>query len=189
MAAKKKKPTGYDLCVAELKKSPKIEYAKVKEKADKKKIALFPIVYGRAKLALGLVPTKPRGGKKKATRKATTTRRRSGPGRAKSNPAGGSKSDRIRKLLGSGMSGPEIAKKVGCSVNLVYVVKAKTDVRNTRGKRGPGRLRKTTATRGPGRPRKVAALGSLEDVLAGITELQGERDQLRKALGQINGVV
>ncbi len=155
--AAKKKPSPMDFIVAALKKNKNVAYATVKEKADKQKISLFPVVYGRAKAALGLVPTKPRRAKKKAAtgakrgpgrprKKVTATRRRDGQGRAKGSRTGGSKSDRIRKFLGSGMTGPEIAKKVGCSVNLVYAVKTKTGVTNTRSKRGPRRPRKATAT-------------------------------------------
>src|SRR6188474_1238499 len=37
---------------------------------------------------------------------------------------GNSKSDQVRALLAKGMSAGDIAKKVGCSTNLVYVVKS-----------------------------------------------------------------
>src|SRR5262245_29759864 len=49
---------------------------------------------------------------------------------------GSSKSDQVRALLATGMSAPDIAKKVGCSTNLVYVIKS---TMKSKGKRGAGR--------------------------------------------------
>ena len=73
MAAKKTSPM--DFIVAALKKNKKVSYADIKKAADKKKLVIYPIMYGRAKLLLGLV--KP--GKKKAAKKAA----KRAPGRPK----------------------------------------------------------------------------------------------------------
>jgi len=81
MATKKGKQA-YDFAVAALKKNKKVEFATVRDAAEKKGMTLFPIVYGRAKAALGLVPVAKYGtGKaaKKNKRKANETAR--GPGR------------------------------------------------------------------------------------------------------------
>lgn len=54
MATKKSNPA-MDFLVAELKKSRKAAYADIKAKADKKKLKLYPIMYGRAQALLGIV--------------------------------------------------------------------------------------------------------------------------------------
>jgi len=83
MAAKKNK-AGMDLIVAALKRNPKISYAAVKESASKKRLTIYPIMYGRAKALLGLVPVSARGSKKKAAKRGPGRPRkvgRRGPGR------------------------------------------------------------------------------------------------------------
>lgn len=65
-----------------------------------------------------------------------------------------SKSDQVRDLLATGVSVADIAKKVGCTPNLVYVINAHAKA----GKRGPGR------------PPKVKAAASGLDGLAGILD-------------------
>src|SRR5687767_15511713 len=49
---------------------------------------------------------------------------------------GNSKSSQVRALLATGMSAADIAKKVGCSTNLVYVVKSTSG--GAKGKRANG---------------------------------------------------
>ncbi len=119
--------------------------------------------------------------KKKSTRKKRTKKAsRRGPGRPKG--SGASKSDRVRALLGSGMSVAEIAAKVGCTTNLVYIVK---------GKRGKPKTR-----RGPGRPRKARAVAKarpattgFEGLVDSVRAIERERDQLKKALQTISAAV
>ena len=169
--AAKKKPSALDLCLAELKKNKNVAYANVKAKADKKRIKLYPVTYGRAKAMLGLVKVAKRG-TGKAAKKAAKSKRAATktPGRPKGTAAGGSKSDQIRKLLRSGLSAGEIAKKVRCSVNLVYAVKSAS--KKTK-KRGTGRPKGSKTRRGPGRPRKRAsAIGDLRSLISGLQELQ-----------------
>ncbi len=84
MAAKKNTKPGYDFIVASLKKDKKVSYADIAAAAKKKGLAVYPIMYGRAKAALGLVPSKPRGSKKKKVGRPAGRR---GPGRPRKNPA------------------------------------------------------------------------------------------------------
>lgn len=83
----------------------------------------------------------------------------------------------MRDLLATGMSVADIAKKVGCTPNLVYVINAHAKA----GKRGPGR------------PPKVKAAASGLDGLAGILDAVKNRDrqrvQLRAALEKIQAVL
>jgi hypothetical protein len=64
MATKKSSPA-MQFVVAALKKNPKADYAEVRETATRKGLTIYPIMYGRAKALLGLVPISPRGSKKK----------------------------------------------------------------------------------------------------------------------------
>lgn len=79
MAAKKTSPA-MDFIVQQLQKDPDVAYRDIAAGADKKGLEVFPIMYGRAKAMLGLVPTAPRGqGKKKRAAKAA---KKAGGGRA-----------------------------------------------------------------------------------------------------------
>jgi hypothetical protein len=60
MAAKKASPA-MDFIVEYLKKNKKAAYADVKAAADSKKLAIFPIMFGRAQALLGYVKMRPRG--------------------------------------------------------------------------------------------------------------------------------
>ena len=97
-------------------------------------------------------------------------------GKAGSRATGSSKSDQVRALLATGMSAADIAKKVGCTVNLVYVIRSKM---GQAGKRGPGR------------PRKVSTSGmdGLEGIVAAVKNTERERTQLRGALEKIQAVL
>ena len=79
-------------------------------------------------------------------------------------------------LLATGMPAAEIAKKVGCSVPLVYMMKS------SMGKAGK---------RGPGRPRSTSAVGTdgLESIVAAVKNNERERAQLRGALERIQGII
>ena len=74
MATKKKK-SGFDFVKAYLTKKPKAAYADVRAAAEKAGFKIFPIVYGRAKALLGLVPSKPRGSGKAARAKKAAARK------------------------------------------------------------------------------------------------------------------
>ena len=90
MATKKTKP-GYDFIVSTLKKNKKASYSEISASAKKKGLLVYPIMYGRAKAALGLVKSKPRGQGKNAMAKkgkspvAAVGKR--GPGRPRKNAA------------------------------------------------------------------------------------------------------
>ena len=92
-----------------------------------------------------------------------------------------SKSAKIRALLASGMAAGAIAKQVGCSRNLVYVVKsnAKAGRETATKRRGPGR---------PGKTPSVAAAG-LDGILAAVKNSEREREALRAALFRIRDTV
>jgi hypothetical protein len=76
-AAKKPSPA-MEFVISALKKDPTLDYAAVKDGASKKGFTIFPIMYGRAKALLGMVPVSPRGSKKKAKLDGGVAR---GPGR------------------------------------------------------------------------------------------------------------
>ncbi|HLU38985.1 MAG TPA: hypothetical protein VK081_06340 [Planctomycetota bacterium] len=84
MAAKKNAPA-MDFIVEALKKNKNVPYSEVAEQARKRNLKIYPIMYGRAKALLGLVPVSPRGqGRKSGSTAARTSGRtpaRRGPGR------------------------------------------------------------------------------------------------------------
>ena len=69
MAAKKPSPQ-FDFIVEQLKKNPNAAYAEIAAAAQKKGMKVFPIMFGRAKAMLGLVPSAPRGAGKATRKKA-----------------------------------------------------------------------------------------------------------------------
>ena len=84
----------YDFCVKALSEDQKVAFATVRDAAAKKGLVLYPIVYGRAKAALGLVKVAKYGQGKAAQKKRTATKAvatrsvtrkpgRRGPGRPK----------------------------------------------------------------------------------------------------------
>lgn len=90
MAAKKAKKTkksttksGYDYLVAALRKDKKANYADIAAGAKKNGLSVYPIMFGRAQAALGLVKSKPRG-KGKAPMASKAKRR---PGRPRKTTA------------------------------------------------------------------------------------------------------
>ena len=152
-------------------------YADLKAKADDRKLKVFPIMYGRAKALLGLVKMAPRGQGRVALARAATAEKRSARG-----PRSHSKSARIRELLGTGMSAAEIAKEVGATPALVYVVKSASN-------RGASAR---SEKRGPGRPRKSAensTLGSLSSLVDAVKASERQRTQLRDVLTKIKSVI
>jgi len=88
MAAKKTNP-GFDFIVAALKKDPKATYKDIAAAAAKKKLKVFPIMFGRAQAMLGIVKQAKRGAgkakKAKVASKAAPAKR--GPGRPRKNAA------------------------------------------------------------------------------------------------------
>ena len=99
MAAKKSNPT-MDFLVAQLESNRKATYAEVRDAAAKKKLTIYPIMYGRAQALLGIVKQAPRGQGKVAKAKAKVAKNKvakatvadapvvkRGPGRPRKNPA------------------------------------------------------------------------------------------------------
>ena len=94
MAAKKSNPA-MDFLVESLKSDRNAVYKDVAEAATKKKLTVYPIMWGRAKALLGYVKVAPRGQGKmarakaaaKASAKAGVPVVKRGPGRPRKNPA------------------------------------------------------------------------------------------------------
>lgn len=101
MAAKKANP-GFEFIVAALKKNPKATYKDIAAAAAKKKMKLFPVMFGRAQAMLGIVKQAARGKGKAAKAKAKakaqaeakasratvlSTPAKRGPGRPRKNAA------------------------------------------------------------------------------------------------------
>src|SRR5262249_54250972 len=77
---------GLAFIVESLKKNKSASYADIKAAADKKKLKVWPIMYGRAKLLLGHVKGAKRGTGKSARAKAGTgIPAKRGPGRPRKN--------------------------------------------------------------------------------------------------------
>lgn len=70
---KKKGSVAFEFLVAELRREPTMLYAELRRRAEAKGFPIAPIMYGRAKAVLGLVPVKPRGSKKDKEAAAATT--------------------------------------------------------------------------------------------------------------------
>jgi len=70
------------LVVEQLRKNKKASFADIKAAAQRKRLKLYPITYGRAKALLGLVPSAKRGEGKAARASAASGRgMKRGPGR------------------------------------------------------------------------------------------------------------
>ncbi len=183
MAAKKKDPRGMNLIVSELKRNRNVSYGDIKTKADRKGLSIYPIMYGRAKAMLGLLGSGPsRGSAKRGTKTASAKRR---PGRPKGTVDGASKSEQIRQLLDSGLGSAAIAKRVGCSVNLVYAVRSQGGSRAKRKPGRPARAKTTTSTASTAK----SLQGGFESLAAGLQQLQRERNAMRAALDKIQRVL
>ncbi len=97
-----------------------------------------------------------------------------------------SKSGKIRGLLSSGLTAADIAKKVGCTVALVYNIKSKDAGGGTaKAKAGakPGRK--------PGRKAAAPSIGGsdLGAILTAVKNAEIERLQMRAALEKISAVI
>lgn len=85
---------GYQFIVARLTRNKKAEYADIREAAEKKGLTVYPIMYGRAKASLGLVPS----GRRKSGGRGRAAKRGRGPGRSGNV---GSATDAVRELVTS----------------------------------------------------------------------------------------
>ena len=173
-----------EFLVNSLTRNPKASYADLKAKADEKRLKLFPIMFGRAQALLGIVKSAKRGtgrfASANAAKRAGTASATPSAGRRGRQVDPSSKSGKVRALLATGMSAGDIAKRVGCTVGLVYNVKSTM-----------GRSR-GAPKRGPGRPQKVTAASGL-DGIAGIVDAvrtaERERAQLRGVLEKLQAVI
>lgn len=169
--ATKKSAAGFEFLVAALKAKKDAVYADLKAKADEKGVTVYPVMFGRAKALLGLVKSAKRGQGKVAKAKAAKSAAR---GRS---AEGSSKSGQVRALLRTGLSAAEIAKKVGCTVGLVYNVKSTSGATK---KRGPGRPPRTTSS---------PTAASLDSIVAMVKASSVEAERLRRAVAQIRAVL
>jgi hypothetical protein len=64
------KLTPIEFVKEKLKENPEASYKEIKARAKLAGLTVYPVVYGRAKALLGLVPTAPYGSKSKARRQA-----------------------------------------------------------------------------------------------------------------------
>ncbi|GAB4147760.1 MAG: hypothetical protein Fur0037_16030 [Planctomycetota bacterium] len=87
MAARKDGNPAFDFIVSKLKANKDISYADVKAAADKKKLKIFPIMFGRAKVLLGYVKASPRGKGKASAKKAADRRARTATARPRKKTA------------------------------------------------------------------------------------------------------
>jgi hypothetical protein len=98
---KKPGPEALAFIVSALKANKGVSYADVKERADKKGLRIYPVMYGRAKALLGLVKVSPRGqGRFALAKRGLLPARR--PGRpARAGGAAGSSIDGLHGMLAS----------------------------------------------------------------------------------------
>jgi hypothetical protein len=115
MAAKKTSP-GFDFIVAALKKNPKAAYKDIAAAAAKKKLKVFPVMFGRAQAMLGIVKQAARGkgkvakAKAKAKAQAGTGVVKRGPGRPRKNAAPVAKLDGSLESIVAAVKSSEQAK-------------------------------------------------------------------------------
>jgi hypothetical protein len=179
MAAQKSSSPAMEFLISALKANPKAAYGDLKAKADEKGLKLYPIMFGRAQLTLGIAKAGKGKTKARAAKAAKAAPRAAAVAGRGRKPDANSKSGKIRVLLGSGMSAGEIAKKLGCTPALVYNVKARMA--------GGG-----PAKRASGRPRATsggANLNGIAGILDAVKNSERERAQMRAALEKIQALL
>jgi hypothetical protein len=172
--AAKKNTEGLAFIVDALKHRKTATYAEIKEAAAKKGLTIWPVMFGRAQALLGHVKVAARGQGKYAKAKAAKA---AGSPRGRQ-PDASSKSGQVRELLNSGLSPMEIAKKVGCTPGLVYVIKSKI----AGGAKTPGRPRKNPlpTTNSP---------SGLDAFISVMRNSEAQRDRYRGALQKVQGLM
>jgi len=88
----------------------------------------------------------------------------------------GAKSAQVRDLLGRGLAAADIAKRVGCTVGLVYNIRSRM-----------GRAKPRTAARG--RPARNAQSNGLDGIIESVRRTEQERRQLRAKLDAVAKIV
>ncbi len=105
MAAKKPNPA-MDFIVESLKKDRNATYSDIRDAAAKKKLKIFPIMFGRAQLLLGIVKA---GSARKAKKAAAPAGIKRGPGRPRKNPVAPVMANTIEGIVAA-VKGSEQAK-------------------------------------------------------------------------------
>ena len=97
-------------------------------------------------------------------------------------PQADSKSGKIRELLKTGAKPMDIAKQVGCTPALVY---------NTRARRAGGPTKKAGGKGMPSTKARSSGVGGvdLNALVESVRSGERDRDQMRRALEQIQAVV
>lgn len=80
MAAKKKSSPAMEFVVDYLKRKRDASFADIRDAAAKKRLKIYPIVYGRAQALLGIVKSAPRGSGKQAQARARAAAGRTAAG-------------------------------------------------------------------------------------------------------------
>ncbi len=123
----------------------------------------------------------PAAKKKAASKRSPKKAKRPAEARGRK-PDAGSKSGKIRELMTTGMKAADIAKKVGCTVGLVYNVKARAS-----GAIASGAKKKK---RRPGRPRKAGpAPSDIAGIVAAVKASERETASMRAALERVQAVI
>lgn len=199
-----------------LKSDAKASYADIKAKADKKKLKLYPVMFGRAQAMLGIVKsakrgtgkaakatvrktkatvrkTKPTGRKTKATaHKTKPTVRKAKPTVRKTKPTG----KRGRPINPSSKSG-RIRGLLGSRMSVAEIAKkvgaTVALVYNVKSKASGSRKAPVAGKkRGPGRPPKAKSSSStsaLGGILAAVQNAEKDRVRMRAALKKITAVI
>lgn len=99
-----------------------------------------------------------------------------------------SKSDRVRALLKEGISPGDIAKQVGCSRNLVYIIKSgmKSGVKSTAAKSGGAR---SVGRKGNTAPAAAGFGASLDGIVRAVQQSQRDTAAMRDGLTRIQQIV
>ncbi len=107
-----KKLSAIEFAKEKLNLNPEASYAEIKAQAKFEGIPIFPVVYGRAKALLGLVPTAPYGSKSKARKRAAeekAERERLAAAESAAEPAATNGSRRRTERIQSAVSGDPAA--------------------------------------------------------------------------------
>jgi len=175
-----------EFLVDSLKRNPKAAYSDLKAKADDKKLKVFAIMFGRAQAMLGIVKSAKRGEGKfaraSAAKRAGTATAKPSAGRRGHQDDPSSKSGKVRALLATDMSPMDIAKKVGCTPGLVYVIKSKMGKTGGAAKRGPGRPPKAASS-------SVSGIDGIAGILDVVKNAERQRSLMRAALEKIQTVI
>lgn len=130
----KKNVEGFAFLVKALEANKNAVYADVKAAAEKKGLTVFPVMFGRAKLKLGLVKRGQGKAKMAAAARAAGNGVRRGPGRPRKNPLPAMASSIVRRGPGRPRKNPLPAAGFGGLDSIVAAVRgSQQDLQRYRG--------------------------------------------------------